>query len=114
MFEKLFSRSPPETNPLVISHEELERALSEGACALVDVREPNEFAGGHIANAINLPLSAFDPARLPADKPVVLVCRSGGRSATALNRVRSSGRSDVKHWAGGVMGWQANGGRLTK
>jgi rhodanese-related sulfurtransferase len=114
MFSKLFSGSSGQADPRTVSHDALERALSEGACALVDVREPAEFASGHIANAINLPLSQFDPARLPADKPVVLVCRSGGRSAKALDRALDSGRSDVRHYAGGVMGWQANGGPLIK
>ena len=105
MFSKLFSRFSSGPDPLAIEHDELERALKAGDCVLVDVREPAEFAAGRIPNSTNLPLSRFDPDRLPTDKPVVLVCRSGARSATALSRAHGGGRADVRHYAGGVMGW---------
>ena len=51
----------------VVTREELKKGLADGSIALVDVREPNEFAAGHIPGAIPLPLSRFDPAQLPRD-----------------------------------------------
>ena len=56
---------PPETEFGVVTHEELKQAMAGQACAIVDVREANEYDAGHIPGAIFLPLSAFDPAALP-------------------------------------------------
>ena len=86
--------------------------MREKACALFDVREPNEFTAGHVEGAKNLPLSRFDPGQLPNDKPVILICRSGARSASALSKARGAGRADVRHYRGGVMGWAQSGGKL--
>jgi len=100
---------PPETEFSTVSHEELKRAMAAGACTLVDVREPNEYEAGHIPGALSLPLSAFDPAALPAGKPVVLVCQAGGRSARALQAARAAGLRDIRHYAPGTGGWRALG-----
>ena len=108
----LFGKS--RRDPGVISHDEFVAAVESKSCVVVDVREPAEFAGGRVPGAINLPLSAFDARRLPKDKPVILICRSGGRSATALSRTRAAGRDDVRHYAGGTMGWQGRGGALER
>ena len=95
-----------------ISYADLVAAMEEKACALIDVREPGEYASGHVAGAENRPLSSFDAAALPDDKPVVLMCRSGARSAQALAKARAAGRADVRHYRGGVMGWAEAGGKL--
>ena len=103
----LFSKSAPD--PSVIAHDELARAVKARSVVVVDVREPNEYAGGHVPAAINPPLSRFDAQRLPQRKPLVFVCKSGARSASALNKARAAGREDVRHYSGGAMGWQARG-----
>jgi rhodanese-related sulfurtransferase len=108
-----FSRTAPAADPDTIEFEAFEEAVSDGAVAVVDVREPHEFAVGHIPDALNLPLSRFDPGELPSGKPVVLICQAGARSRNALNRARASGREDVKHYAGGMTGWRMRGGDLT-
>ena len=87
-FSNPFSRSTPATDPDTIDFEAFGKAVSEGEVAVVDVREPHEFAAGHIPDALNLPLSRFDPEQLPTDKPVVLICQAGGRSRNALNQAR--------------------------
>ena len=99
-------------SPDEISFADLAAALDAQSCALVDVREPDEFASGHVQGAQNLPLSGFDPAELPRDRPVVLMCKAGGRSAQALARARAAGHADVRHFKGGVMGWTGAGGAL--
>ncbi len=92
-----------------IDHDEF-LALQRGkACAIIDVREPHEFAAGHIPGAVNRPLSRFDPGELPTDKPIVLVCQSGGRSAKALQRALAAGVQHVRHYAPGTGGWRARG-----
>jgi rhodanese-related sulfurtransferase len=103
---------PPDTDGGTVSLEELHAALEAGSCALVDVREPHEFAVGHIPDATNLPLSRFDPAELPQGKPIVLVCQAGGRSARALQVALASGVTDIRHYPGGTGTWRAQGGDL--
>ena len=96
-----------------VGREELKRGLSDGSIRLVDVREPNEFADGHIPGALLNPLQSFDPAALPPaqdGKRVVLSCRSGKRSLIALERAREAGRTDItSHYAGGMLDWNAAG-----
>jgi len=92
-----------------VSARELAQLLEEGTAMVVDVREPAEFAGGHIPGAINVPLSRFDSAKLPnaKGKTVVLNCAMGGRSHTALKMCGGSG-SDT-HLAGGMRAWMRAG-----
>ena len=102
--------SPP---PHEIGYDALLEAVEGGSCAVVDVREPQEFAGGHIPGAVNLPLSGFTPDDLPTGKPLVLVCLAGGRSARALREILAAGVEDARHYPGGMNGWRALGGPVT-
>ncbi len=95
--------------------DELKRGLADGSILLVDVREPNEFAAGHIPGAMLNPLQSFDPAKLPnaPGKRVVISCRSGKRSLAALDYARLSGRSDVRaHYPGGFQEWAQRGEKV--
>ncbi len=96
-----------------VAREELKRGLADGSIRLVDVREPNEYADGHIPGAILNPLQSFDVDALPQPeegKRVVLSCRSGKRSLVALERARDAGRTDlVAHYGGGMLDWNAAG-----
>ncbi|WP_293860298.1 rhodanese-like domain-containing protein [uncultured Alsobacter sp.] len=83
--------------------------LEAGTVTLVDVREPEEFRAGHIAGAVNLPLSRFDPARLPAGRPIVLHCLSGARSGRALGLCAGSTADVIGHMAGGIAAWARDG-----
>lgn len=92
-----------------ISLDELRSGLANGSILLVDVREAEEYAAGHIAGALFNPLSHFDPAKLPvagAGQKVVIYCRSGRRSVTAMEHARLAGRRDANtHFGGGIIGW---------
>ncbi|HMK89831.1 MAG TPA: rhodanese-like domain-containing protein [Methylocystis sp.] len=94
-----------------ISLAELRAGLDDGSIRLVDVREADEFAAGHIKGAQFNPLSTFDAAKLPPAEPgkrIVLYCRSGRRSVTAMDKARLLGRRDVNtHFGGGILGWLA-------
>lgn len=94
-----------------VEPQELAAKLRNGTAIVVDVREPDEFAGGHIAGAINLPLSRFAPDQLPpaGDKTVVLQCAGGKRSAMALDRCASAQAAVDTHLAGGIGAWKAAG-----
>jgi rhodanese-related sulfurtransferase len=114
IFSRLFSKRGAGADAGVISHDELANAVKAKTCIVVDVREPGEFSSGRVPGAVNHPLSRFDPTRLPAGKPVVLICRSGARSASALSKARAAGRQDVRHYAGGIIGWHRSGGDVHK
>jgi rhodanese-related sulfurtransferase len=86
------------------------RLSAEGA-VLVDVREDVEWEAGHIPSAVHIPLGELEAraGELPAGKPVVVVCRSGNRSAQGRDILLATGRTDVTSMAGGVRAWQAAG-----
>jgi len=114
MIFNLFAKADSNPRAGEIGFEELRQVVESDASAIVDVREPHEFAGGHIAGAVNLPLSQFDPARLPKGRPLVIHCQSGMRSAAALSQTLKAGISDVRHYAGGMKDWRARGGAIVK
>ncbi|MFH1571823.1 MAG: DUF4395 family protein [Gemmatimonadota bacterium] len=82
------------------------RALVTAGARLVDIREPHEFAGGHLPDAINLPLSAL-PRRLEElrGRPAVLYCQSGMRCQQALRLLRRE-RLDQVYSLGAMTRWQ--------
>ena len=86
--------------------EDVKQGLATGAIYLVDVREPHEYAAGHIPGAINMPLSAFDVQALPRDRKVVLSCQSGRRTLIGLQQAQAFGRADVDtHFEGSFNAW---------
>jgi rhodanese-related sulfurtransferase len=114
LFSRFFAKPDPDAPPREIGHDELMQALGDTSVAVVDVREPHEFASGHIPGAINLPMSRFAPERLPAGKPVVLICLSGGRSGSALRQAHGAGATEVRHYPRGMNGWRARGGPVVR
>ena len=95
-----------------IDHDAFAQAVASKSSAIVDVREPHEYAAGHIPGAINLPLSRFSPGQLPSGKPIVLVCQAGGRSARALQQALGAGVKEICHHAPGTGGWKSRGGSV--
>ena len=77
---------------------------------LVDVREPAEHAAGAIDGAVLIPLRQLmaRAEQLPKDRPVVVYCQSGGRSARAVAALRSQG-FDAHNLVGGLIAWRAHG-----
>lgn len=114
MIFNLFGKADPNAAARDVGHDELQQAVKTSAVAVVDVREPHEFAAGHIPGAVNLPLSRFDPADLPAGKPAVLICQAGARSARALDKALAAGAAEVRHYPGGMSGWRASGGEVVR
>ncbi|ACB94970.1 rhodanese-like domain-containing protein [Beijerinckia indica] len=101
-----------------VSIDELKKGLGDHSIILVDVREPNEYAEGHIPGATLNALQKFDVSALPHAGPgqrVVLACRAGGRSLTALGLAQAAGRDDIKaHYPGGFQAWAQAGETVEK
>ncbi len=90
--------------------EKLERReRGEEDFVLIDVREPAEYEIVSIPGAVLIPKNEFlmgdALSQLPQDKPIVLHCKVGGRSAEVLAVVKSAGFSDAVHVGGGVVAW---------
>lgn len=90
---------------------ELAAMLEADKALVIDVREADEFAAGHIPGAVNMPLSTFQPSRLPdaGGRITVLNCLGGKRSAMALEKCGVAQASVDTHLAGGFGAWQAAG-----
>ena len=84
-----------------LTPEEVAQGLTEGRMVLVDVREPNETDLERFPGAVLVPLSAFDPAAIPAEqgREVVFACRSGRRSITASLAAQEQGFAYGSHMA---------------
>lgn len=87
------------------------RALQPSQALLVDVREQDEYRGelGHVAGSVLVPLSTLLSAANSWEKqrPLVLICRSGGRSGKAALQLAAAGFKRVASLQGGLMGWHA-------
>ena len=94
-------------------------STQQGSAIVIDVREPSEFETGHIPGSINIPRGVLevqvdahpavanvsDPALSHKERPIVVVCRTGGRAALAALSLQRLGFADVRSIAGGVMAW---------
>ncbi len=109
------TNTPSSSKVVDLDLETFAKAVEAGEVTVVDVREPHEFAAGHIPEAVNLPLSRFDPRDLPAatGRTVVILCQAGVRSRKALNQAQAAGRHDLKHYPGGMAQWRMHGGGVT-
>ncbi|MDP2350901.1 MAG: rhodanese-like domain-containing protein [Chloroflexota bacterium] len=93
-----------------VSVDEASRLRDAGAFML-DVREPDEWAAGHIEGATLIPLGelAARANEVPADRQVVVVCRSGNRSAQGRDVLLGAGLPSVTSMAGGMNDWAGSG-----
>ncbi|MGE5675973.1 MAG: rhodanese-like domain-containing protein [Mycobacterium leprae] len=92
-----------------ISAAELQQALASGKrYRLVDVREPQEYAEGHIPGSTLHPVGQIDAwaSELNRDEEIVLVCRSGRRSAGAWEYLDRQGFNRILNMSGGMLAWQ--------
>ncbi len=92
-----------------VSVDELEAAMAAGARVL-DVREPDEYADGHVPGAVLIPLGtvAANVDAFRGEGPAYVICRSGARSMRACELLA---KHDVEaiNVAGGTMAWQISG-----
>ena len=87
------------------------KARQEAGAIILDVRELDEWTGGHIAGAIHIPLGSIGSrlAELDPARETIAVCHSGVRSTTAARALLRSGFTQVKNLAGGMVAWAHDG-----
>ncbi len=98
---------PQAPAPTDIDPQALQQALAAPRPPLLlDVRSPGEYAEGHIPGARLIPLPQLGGriGELPTDRPIVCVCRSGGRSGVATHQLRARGLQ-VRNMRGGMLQW---------
>ena len=103
-----FSKGANNMNNMTTN--ELEQMLQQDeTIQLIDVRETDEYAGGHIKQAKNVPLSELTERihELDPSRPLHIICLSGGRSMNAAMYLEQAG-FDVTNVDGGMMSWEEN------
>jgi rhodanese-related sulfurtransferase len=99
-----------------LDRDTLRAGLSDGSILLIDVREAQEFAMGHIPDSLSMPLSGFNPAEIP-DAPgqrIVFSCAAGVRSRHALMMAQAAGMPLSEHYAGGFKDWATAGEAIAR
>lgn len=95
------------------AQELLQRQAAGEKVLVVDVRSTEEFAAGHVPGAINLPhdtLTGSEPVLKDwKQKPVVVYCKSGRRSAIAAEVLEKQGFTQLEHLTGDMQGWEQQG-----
>lgn len=89
---------------------EATRLINREDALVLDVREPLEYAGGHILSAVNEPLSGLEKRLKDLEKhrsrPVVVSCKAGGDAAKAIKLLKKAGVEKVYRLKGGMFAWQ--------
>lgn len=91
-----------------VTVDELAPMLSHGDVQVIDVRGANEWEAGHLPGAPNIPLATLGAriGEISRDRPVVVQCQAGGRSAIAASLLRANGVERVANLRGGFSAWQ--------
>jgi len=111
--------SSAKTHIREVTLAEADAALA-AADVLIDVREPDEYAQGHLPGAINLPRGLLEfklsghPTLERRDQAVVLYCKNSGRAALSALSLQAMGYLDVVSIGGGFDAWQAAGKPVVK
>ncbi len=96
-----------------ISPAQATQLINRSDAVVIDVRDAGEYAAGHLLNAQHIPLAELDK-RLGEldklkDKPVILNCQTGSRSASACDILRKAGFTQVHNLEGGIAAWEQAG-----
>ena len=98
--------------------EKFQEEITKPDIILLDVRTPEEYAEGHLANSINLDFRStnFETRidSLDKTKTYEIYCHSGKRSSNSVKLMREKGFKDVHDLKGGILEWQAKGLPVTK
>lgn len=95
----------------VVSQEEMQTYINMEDIQIIDVRTPNEYKAGHIAAAQNInflsPTFEQDILKLDKNKPVLVYCQMGGRSAKCAKKMKALGFTKILDYKGGYSEWKS-------
>jgi rhodanese-related sulfurtransferase len=101
-----------------VSAEKFKNLVDGGSGIILDVRTPEEIAGGHIANAQTVDVNDRSFTKkirlLPKDREVYVYCRSGKRSLRAAGILRKNGFTRIYNLENGITGWEEKGFPVVK
>ena len=111
-----FLTSLPSDYYTLMNVNALKSIVKRDNALLIDVRQPSEYASGHIPNAINIPLQTLTKNldKIPQDRPVVLYCTTGYRTAMGVMSLQMLGYSNVRAFPPSIQGWKVAGEPLEK
>lgn len=96
-----------------VTTSEATRLMNHNEALVVDIREQKEYAEGHIAGALNVPMSTFEKRASELekhkDKPVIIVCKMGSTAGSVAKSLKKRGFAQVVRMAGGMMEWNSSG-----
>lgn len=100
-----------QTNFESVSPTDAKTAIEKGGAQFIDVRTESEYAGGHAAKAVNIPLDRLPESLGKLDKstPVYVICQTGRRSAQGSKILKEAGFGQVFNVSGGTSEWTAAG-----
>ncbi len=104
--------NPPDPIPAVDPlYADLRRRDPVRPALVLDVREPHEFSEMRLEGSFLLPMSQLNTRldEIPRDRPILVMCQVGGRSARVTGFLRQQGFEDVGNIAGGIDAWQRMG-----
>jgi len=95
----------------IVTVDDLNRALADPKTFVIDVRTPQEYAGGHVPGAVNWPLQEIESwwSKVPKDRVVYIKCNTQNRSKLAVQYLMSKGYNDLKLVQGGIQAWRSRG-----
>lgn len=104
-------QQPPAIPTIDVREADRRRREGPGRPLVIDVREPNEFAAVRLEGVALVPMSTFATrfAELPRDRPLLLMCAAGSRSAAATAHLLRNGWTDATNVAGGITEWEKAG-----
>ncbi|AQQ54660.1 sulfurtransferase TusA family protein [Planococcus lenghuensis] len=93
--------------PHTVTNEDLQDRLNREDILVLDVREPAEYAFGHIPGAVSIPLGELESrtGELETDKEIIVICRTGNRSDFAAKQLADNGFNRVKNAVDGMTEW---------
>lgn len=111
-----FLTSLPTDYYTLMKIDALKETIATDRPLLIDVRQPTEYASGHIPNAINIPLQTLTENldKIPKNRPVVLYCTTGYRTGMGVMTLQMLGYTNVRAFPPSIQGWKAAGEPLEK
>lgn len=116
VFSIFSCRNTIESQTIELSPKEIQTLLKKENPQIIDVRTSEEFSEEHVADAINIDFFAEtflnDIQKLDKNKPVLLYCRSGKRSAKSAEEFKKAGFKKIYTLEGGLIKWKSEGFNL--